>query len=177
MQNVSISNPTLNKPDEVKIVNRTPIDVPKGHRLDITVYDTQHRASFYMIGNGYLNSRLKNQGVIPMNFIRLIMAMSEPEKWMILQLEKHLALEEYTKENGHIGKRTTCHIHMPSKDLTRSEKNRIYIALKRLRDKDIVRRSGHERYMFNPNFFIPKEYEKEAEEYELLKTLDNEKSN
>jgi hypothetical protein len=120
---------------------KTKIEVDGDVNLDIRHYKHNDKKyiPFIMIGKaGYTNIL----GGKAMNAAKLMMSFSKPESWLMTRI-----LED--------GEARNLQAVIRGKDLSSGERQKLTIAYKSLRAKDIIRRVKREYYMVNPMFWIP----------------------
>jgi len=162
MDNVSISNPVLNNAEILA-------KLPTGKRAEITILNATSKPSFYMVGNGNRNKSMnKEQNDIVKSFWKEAMNMSPQEQWFMLKIEEHLEPELYVDADQRQKVKTTCKVFIPSSELTNAEKQKLKIAYKRLREKDLIRRIKRQHYMVNPMMLVPTFFDEEFTRYRQL---------
>ena len=112
--------------------------------------------NYYKVGNGTYSSRYNMSSIDLMNEI---LEMTVPEAWLLRLLKDNLIGYDSTE------------VSLVDVALTDSDKQKLKIAYKRLRDKDLVRRIKRQHYMINPVALIPSgvDVTKEVIKYKELK--------
>ena len=125
---IQITN--LNKDQILKVIveDRQPND-----NLDTQQYELPYR----MVGDGRMQKGT-HQGY---PFIKILMTLTVPEQWFFELVYDHL---NYLTNIAII----------PSKNLSKTELNKLSIAYKNLNQKNLVKRVSPHRYMVNPDAII-----------------------
>ena len=97
--------------------------------------------------------------LVSSNLIDIMSEMSPQEQWLF-----KIVKEAITGSTNDL----TCKVFIPSSELTNAEKQKLKIAYKRLREKDLIRRIKRQHYMVNPMMLIPTFFDEEFDRYSQL---------
>jgi len=122
---------------------------------DVDLEIIQHKKSkekytpFHMIGKGGYSTLARS---VVVDAVGEMLKFNKQEQWLMALIFKY-------------GDAKNLQCVIRGKDLTKTEKNKLAIAYRSLRAKDILRRIKREYYMVNPTFWVPKSNREELYEY------------
>ena len=154
--------------EDDSIIASVKLEVPLGFKVESKVVGIKQSPRYYKIGNGVRNTFMKNEEkYIAIDAIKAMSEMSPQELWFINLLKDNVVLIEERADRGY-KLRTSAKSIVLSNTLSKSEKQKLKVAYRRLSEKNLVKRIKRQHYMLNPNFFIPYFYQDEVDEYNNL---------